>query len=299
MPTASNASASDVTPQILTNSSDSSTGRGRHVRAPSSPSTAEVRSADRTSVSPTRTAEYPAEASRSTSAASRIPDSATATTPSGIRSPIRRARSRSTSKLRRSRWLTPTSRAPTASARSSSASSWTSTSGARARRLGQSDQIGQFGVTQRGHDQQDGVGPHEAGVAHVEGAHREVLAQHGQRAGRPGGFEIGPAPPEELLVGEDGQARRATGFVVTGHRGRIEGGVEVAPGRRPALDLGDDGHPPCRPAGLQCGHEVPGGRRPRTGALAGQPVGCRLDRLAMPRRSAAAAARWATRMESR
>ena len=56
-----------------------------------------------------------------------IPDSATLTTPSGIRGTIRAARPGSTSKVIRSRWLTPTRDAPTAKARSNSVSSWTST----------------------------------------------------------------------------------------------------------------------------------------------------------------------------
>jgi hypothetical protein len=67
----------------------------------------------------------------------------------------------------------------------------------------QSQELGQFRVVEGRDDQQDGVRPHRAGIADIERGHREVLAQHREPAGGPGGPEVGTAPTEELLVGED------------------------------------------------------------------------------------------------
>ena len=81
--------------------------------------------------SPIRNASYPASRRRTMSVGPRIPLSATATTSSGIAEASESAVSTSTVIVRRSRLLTPTTRAPTARARSSSPRSWTSTSTSR------------------------------------------------------------------------------------------------------------------------------------------------------------------------
>ena len=114
----------------------------------------------------------------------------------------------STSKVTRSRWLTPIERRPDGEragparprraprrarrGRRSTARRWKST---------------QLGVVERGDDQQHAVGAHQPGVAHVGGADREVLAQHRQRARGPGRWQVGDRAAEELLVGEHRQAR--------------------------------------------------------------------------------------------
>src|ERR1700722_11112323 len=64
---------------------------------------AAARSAARTRVSPTNMASYPASARRRASSAPRMADSATATTPDGVRAARAGARSLSTSKVPRSR----------------------------------------------------------------------------------------------------------------------------------------------------------------------------------------------------
>ena len=53
---------------------------------------------------------------------------------------------------------------------------------------GQLMEVGELGVVERGGDQQHAVGAHDAGVAHVAGIDREVLAQHRPSTG-------GSAPP--------------------------------------------------------------------------------------------------------
>ena len=184
--TESSASASDVMPQILTKRSSLIAPRrdARPARAAGPdgrpPAPASRRPGSRRS---------PASASRRASAASRIPDSATATTSGGIRAASAHARSWSTSNVRRSRWFTPTSAAPAASARASSASSCTSTSAARPSSSARAAQAASSSSVERGHDQEHGVGPHQAGIGDVGLLHGEVLAQDGQArglAGRPG-----------------------------------------------------------------------------------------------------------------
>ena len=128
--TAARTPASSVTPQIFTN--------GRRATLPGSsgaaPAATKARAAAagspaRTSASPTRAPSNPSARQRATVRGSRTPDSAITSRSSGTRSRRRPARSTSTSSVRRSRLLSPISRAPLASARSSSRGSWTSTSG--------------------------------------------------------------------------------------------------------------------------------------------------------------------------
>ena len=72
-------------------------------------------------------------------------------------------------------------------------------------RLQQPDQLV---VGQRGHDEQDGVGPHQPGVAHVGVGHGEVLAQHREPTRGPGGGQVARAIPRRTRasVSTDRQA---------------------------------------------------------------------------------------------
>ena len=201
-PTARSASASEVIPQILTSTVSPLSPRRAH-RAAARPD-----EADRCpSAAPRRPRserdERLAHEHRLVAGigqharrrlASRIPDSATATTSAGSPGPLAGAPG-STEKVARSRWLTPTSSAPASSARRALASSWTSTRASSAELPGEAQEARQLLVGRGGDDQQDGVGAHQPGIADVGTAHREVLAQHGQAAS-PGGPQVGGRPPK-------------------------------------------------------------------------------------------------------
>ena len=89
---------------------------------------ARTRSGDRMRVSPMRAASTPICRRVNMSAASRTPDSPTNSTSGGTSWRSRAVFVKSTSKVRRSRLLTPRIRAPAARARATSAVSWASTS---------------------------------------------------------------------------------------------------------------------------------------------------------------------------
>ena len=177
-----------------------------------------------------------------------MPDSATATTSAGMRAASAAARSWSTAKVRRSRWLTPTRRAPAARARSSSSSSCTSTRAARPRCVGAGLEAGQLVVVECGGDQQHGVGPHEAGVDHVDLRHGEVLAQHREPAASWAAVRRSSTePPKNSRSVRTERHDAPPGGVLLGHQVGLEVGVEVALGGRAALDLGDAARPAPRP----------------------------------------------------
>jgi hypothetical protein len=118
-------------------------------------------------------------------------------------------------------------------------------------------QLGQLVVVEGGRDQQDGVGAHDAGVAHVSRRHGEVLAQHRQPCRGPGRPQVLRGAREELPVGEDRQAAGPAPLVGTRQGGGIEAGGQVALGRGTALDLGHHPHALCGPQGRG---EAPGRR---------------------------------------
>ena len=125
--------------------------------------------------------------------------------------------------------------------------------------VGQGGAPRQFGIGQRGGDQQHGVRAHQARVGHVGLLHGEVLAQHGQARGLAGRGQVGDRPAEEVDVRQDRQAGGAPCDVVLGHEVGLQSRVQVALGRGAALDLGD-----AREAvALQRSDEVPGRRRAR------------------------------------
>ena len=99
----------------------------------------------------------------------------------------------------------------------------------------------QLVVGERRGDQQHRVGAHQPRVDHVELAHREVLADHGQAARVAGLLEVGDGPAEVGLVREHRQTRRTARFVRRGQHRRVEPDVQVTLRRRAPLDLGDHG----------------------------------------------------------
>src|SRR6185437_9251824 len=130
---------------------------------------------------------------------------------------------------------------------------------------GQPGQFSQLRVAEGGDDQQDGVGPHQAGVEDVGRADGEVLAEHRHPGGGPGGHQVVGGPAEVVPVGQYRQAGGPAGDVGGGHLGRVEVGGQVAIGRRPALHFGD--HRQAAAAGAVAG----GGR----GDGGGEPLGRR------------------------
>ena len=97
-------------------------------------------------------------------------------------------------------------------------------------------------------------------------------------------------PPKNSLVGEHGQAGGTAGFVLGGHGGGVETGIEITLGRRPPFDLGDHRHP-------VAGRHRPDGsveRADRPGDFGRRSIAASRSRWSL-----AASARWAARMESR
>ena len=84
-----------------------------------------------------------------------------------------------------------------ARARSSSSSSCTSTSAASERSVGQRGEPRQLVVVEGGHDEQHRIGPHQAGIGDVGLVDREVLAQHRQARGLPGRGQVVRDPPKK------------------------------------------------------------------------------------------------------
>ncbi len=123
-------------------------------------------------------------------------------TPRGIFGAMRTARSVSTVKVTRSRWLTRRAwrrRAALVPTRVRRAPRRGHRGRGRPQRAWKSANSASSSAA---HDQQDGIGAHEACIAHVGGGHGEVLAQHGQRDSRPGRGEVGCRPAEMVHVGD-------------------------------------------------------------------------------------------------
>ena len=72
-------------------------------------------------------------------------------------------------------------------------------------RAGQRQELGELARRKSGRDEQDRVGAHAPGVEDVGAADGEVLAQHRQGGGGPGGHEVLGRPGEELPVGQHRQ----------------------------------------------------------------------------------------------
>ncbi|CPL46548.1 Uncharacterised protein [Bordetella pertussis] len=105
---------------------------------------------------------------------------------------------------------------------------------------GQGFQVAQLRRRQRRDDEQDAVRAHGARRNDLVGIDDEVLAQHGQRAGRARTAQVVVRALEELHVGQHRQAGRAMHGIGRRDLGRVEVFAQHALGRRGFLDFRDD-----------------------------------------------------------
>ena len=153
-----------------------------------------------------------------------MPDSATLTTPSGIARPTRSARSWSTSKVQQVALVDTDEGGADGEGGVELRLVVDLDEHGEAEIGGQGVELGELGGVEGGHDEQHGVGAHQAGVGDVAGVDGEVLAHHRQRRRGPGRAQVVGRPGEELLVGEHREAGRAPGLVGRGQRRRVEVG---------------------------------------------------------------------------
>ena len=286
--TASRASASDVMPQILTNTStarDTGRCRRRDGRAatgcPRRAATAAAAVARADQRLADQHGRYPAAPSRA--ASSGVARCRTRRPPPrrpGCAAPSRSARSPSTSKVCRSRWFTPTSDAPApAPARARPRRAPRPGRPARARPA-TAEKSASSSSLSAATIKSTASAPIEPGVVDVGDAHGEVLAQHRQRRGRPGRRQVLGRAAEVVPVGQD---RQAGGAARPRSRGRCR------PGRGPASRSPFDGERRLTSA-MTASPARAGGRRAAANPRAGGPVGGAAHRNSRTSRSSAAAA---------
>src|ERR1039458_5139081 len=97
----------------------------------------------------------------------------------------------------------------------------------------------EFPVAQCGHDQEHGARAHRRCVEHVIGAHREVLAQQGQRAGRPHRGNILRRTGKVGAISEYGNGAGPAFLVVEGQSSGVQMLVDPALGGRSTLYFRD------------------------------------------------------------
>ena len=114
--------------------------------------------------------------------------------------------------------------------------------GRHAQALGALDQRDEGLLLERCDDEQGDVGAVRPALPQLVGRHDEVLAQQRHRDASAYGVQVGQAPAEAALLGEDADDRGAPGLVVLGQRGRVGDRRQRALGRAAALDLRDDRH---------------------------------------------------------
>ena len=129
---------------------------------------------------------------------------------------------------------------------------------AQADALGGLQQIPELKPLERGHDQEDGVGPQGARLPQLIVVQDEVLAEEGEVRRSPDLLEMLGRAVEVLGVGEDGEGRGAGGGVRPGQRHRIERLAEHPPRGRGFFALGDQPDAGGRPR-LERPPEVPRG----------------------------------------
>ena len=117
--------------------------------------------------------------------------------------------------------------------------------------IGQRMQLDQFDGAERRCDEQHTIGAHQAGVAHIVSADREVFAQHRQRHCCACGLQVGNRAGEELFVSEHRQRCCTTSGIGLGKQRRIEIDVERTLRRRASFDLADHGEFSARHRGAQ------------------------------------------------
>ena len=184
----------------------------------------------------------------------RMPDSATATTSSGMRgAPGAAARSWSTSKRDEVALVDPDQSRPRRRAPGRARPRRAPRPGRRAR-AGRPGRPGSASSSssQGGHDQQHGVGPHEPGVAARRPRHTvKSLRSTGSPARGPGGGQVVRRAAEELPVGEHRQAGRPrrprSRRPPRPGRGRAPGRPSTATAASPRRSRPAPGRPP-RPA---------------------------------------------------
>ena len=99
---------------------------------------------------------------------------------------------------------------------------------------GQFEERAQLGIGQGGHDQQHGIGPHQAGVAPRRGLDREVLAKDGEGAGPPG-HAAGPRslpPKNSASVSTDRQVAPPASYSLATVTGSSSGSSAPLDGER-------------------------------------------------------------------
>ena len=131
--------------------------------------------------------------------------------------------------------------------------------------VGQVQHLGELGIGEQAHDEQQGRGPGRGRGQHLERVDEEVLAQKRQ-AGRAHGFEVVEGALEVDLLGQHRDGGGAGGGVHGRHRFRRKSQVDVALGRGGPLVLGDDGDG-------RLGEQGVGKRRPPAGQGLGQGLG--------------------------
>ena len=151
-------------------------------------------------------------------------------------------RSRSSSKVLRSRALTPTIAAPTSRARSTSSAECVSTSGVMPSWTMSSWSSASAVLLERGDDEQHEVGARGARLEHLVRLGDEVLAQHRDVDGGPHLGEVVERPAEASPLGQHADRARAAGLVRDREAGRVADLGEDAARRARALHLGDDLH---------------------------------------------------------
>ena len=148
---------------------------------------------------------------------------------------------RSTSRVVRSRAFTPMTRALASKPGRASSSAWTSTRAVMPTRLGSVEQRHQRVHLERGHDQQDQVGPVGAGLPQLVGATTKSLRSTGIRTRR---------GPRQVLQ-RPAEPRRSVSTLITG-----------AARRKLPLEVGRV---------VDVGHRAPGRRRRLTSAMTPTP----------------------------
>ena len=146
---------------------------------------------------------------------------------------------RSTSRVVRSRALTPMTRAPASAARATSSAVVHLDQRGHAEGVDPLGEAGEGGLVERRHDQQDEVGAVGPGLPHLVRRDHEVLAQHGDVDRRPHRGEVVEAAAEPALLGEHADHGGAPGLVVDREAGRVGDRGEGALAGAGPLHLGD------------------------------------------------------------
>ena len=120
-------------------------------------------------------------------------------------------------------------------------------------------QLGGERVIDRGHDDQDAIGPPGAGLGHLIGVIEEILAQSGQGAGRAGGGQKLRRALKRRRIGEDREAGGPPGLIGLGEGGRVKIGADQTFRGAGLLDLGNQAIAPGGHFAAEGGGKATGG----------------------------------------